>query len=148
MPRFYAMRQKSHLCHFLYTFFIEEIVMVSNNEAVFPQYLSSLLTMPCILKIFSPFHRMIKTLLQIPRTNTKAAECSFSYAGPVIWEHSTTTSPPMWIQKDTFKKKTKKLNFFPFIIHIIHKQFFDIMLFLCINLLYALVCILHIFVFS
>ena len=70
-----------------------------------PQYLSNLLTTPAV----SRYHlrsQNDKTLLQIPRTNTKAAERSFSYAGPVIW-NTLPQHLRLCDTEDTFKKKLK-----------------------------------------
>ena len=75
-----------------------------------PLYLSSLLTMPVSSRYFLRSQND-KTLLQIPRTNTKAAECSFSYAGPVIW-NTLSQHLRLCDTEDTFKKKLKT-QFFP-----------------------------------
>ena len=75
-----------------------------------PLYLSSLLTMPVSSRYFLRSQND-KTLLQIPRTNTKAAECSFSYAGPVIW-NTLPQHLRLCDTEDTFKKKLKT-QFFP-----------------------------------
>ena len=75
-----------------------------------PQYLSSLLTMPVSSRYFL-HSQNDKTLIQIPRTNAKAAECSFSYAGPVIW-NTLPQHLRLCDTEDTFKKKLKT-QFFP-----------------------------------
>ena len=75
-----------------------------------PQYLSSILTMPVSSRYFLRSQND-KTLLQIPRRNTKAAECSFSYAGPVIW-NTLPQHLRLCDTEDTFKKKLKT-QFFP-----------------------------------
>ena len=70
-----------------------------------PQYLSSLLTMPVSSRYFLRSQND-ETLLQIPRTNAKAAECSFSYTGPVIW-NTLPQHLRLCDTEDTFKKKLK-----------------------------------------
>lgn len=80
-----------------------------NNTA--PQYLSNLVKTPPVSKYNLRSHND-KTLLQVPRTNTKAAERSFSFAGPAIWN-----TLPQHIRlcntEETFKHKLKT-KLFPF----------------------------------
>ena len=70
-----------------------------------PHYLSIMLTTPPV----SRYHlrsRNDQTLLLIPRTNTKAAERSFSYAGPSTW-NTLPQHLRLCSTEDTFKKKLK-----------------------------------------
>lgn len=75
-----------------------------------PQYLSDLISRPPS----SRYHlrsRNDQTLLAIPRTNTKAAERSFSYAGPAVW--NTLPQHIRLCNKEETFKKTLKTQLFP-----------------------------------